>query len=240
MTMQTTHAIPELLEWAEYYCPWCYIAAVRLHCVQPEYEGRVMLRHRFFPLELLRGEAPPWDILEQEWWLAALQEADAPFAPYPLADWPTTTLPAFDAAWAASQQGSAIGTDYDLRVRRAFFAQGRNIGRPDVLHDIAREAGLDIAKFERDVASPAAREAVLEDSRIARERYHVRSTPTLMLADGTRLRWPIAVPTIRERKIVAMAPLPCCGERCLQSVRALFDRALEAGTPGEVASSGGT
>jgi hypothetical protein len=21
---------PELWEWAEYYCPWCYIAAIRL------------------------------------------------------------------------------------------------------------------------------------------------------------------------------------------------------------------
>ncbi len=31
--------LPELWMWAEYYCPWCYIAVVRLHRVQQEYEG---------------------------------------------------------------------------------------------------------------------------------------------------------------------------------------------------------
>lgn len=221
--------IPELWEWAEYYCPWCYVAAVRLHRVQREYEGRVNLRVRFFPLEVPYGEAVPRDILEQEWWLAALQEPDARFAPYPSDDWPTTTLPAFDAVWAASRQGAGVGMVFDLRVRRAFFGEGRNIGRREVLLDLAREAGLDVPRFERDFASPEARAAVLEESRIGREQYHVRGTPTLMLADGTRLTLPIAFPTIRNRKIVAVPPLPCSGEACLEATRTLFDRALQAG-----------
>src|SRR5437879_12403025 len=59
--------IPELWEWAEYYCPWCYIAAVRLHRVAKEYEGRVTFRTRPFPLELAHGEAAPRDILQPEW-----------------------------------------------------------------------------------------------------------------------------------------------------------------------------
>lgn len=185
-----------------------------------------MLRTRFFPLELLRGEGPPRDILEQEWWLASLQEPAALFTPYSSDDFPTTTLPAFDAVWAARRQGDDIAMDYDLRVRRAFFGEGRNIGRPGVLHDIAREAGLDLARFERDVASPEARSAVLAESRAGREQYHVRGTPTLMLGDGTRLQLPIAYPTIKERRIVAMAPLPCCGDGCTDAMRSLFERAL--------------
>ena len=185
-----------------------------------------MLRTRFFPLELLRGEGPPRDILEQEWWLASLQEPVALFTPYSSDDFPTTTLPAFDAVWAARRQGDDIAMDYDLRVRRAFFGEGRNIGRPSVLHDLAREAGLDLPRFERDVASPEARSAVLAESRAGREQYHVRGTPTLMLGDGTRLRLPIAYPTIKERRIVAMAPLPCCGDGCTDAMRSLFERAL--------------
>jgi hypothetical protein len=132
-------AIPELWVWAEYYCPWCYIAAVRLRQVHGEYEGRVTLRLRFFPLEVPRGERVPRDILEQEWWLAALQEPAAPFAPYPGGDWPTTTLPAFDAVGAASRQGAAAGMAFDLRVRGAFFGEGRNIRGREVLLDLARE-----------------------------------------------------------------------------------------------------
>ena len=42
MTMQQDK-LPEIWQWAEYYCPWCYIAAVRLHKIAPEYEGRVRL-----------------------------------------------------------------------------------------------------------------------------------------------------------------------------------------------------
>jgi len=68
-----------------------------------------MPRTRFFPLELLRGEGPPRDILEQEWWLASLQEPAALFTPYSSDDFPTTTLPAFDAVWAARRQGDAGG-----------------------------------------------------------------------------------------------------------------------------------
>lgn len=217
--------IAELWEWAEYYCPWCYVAAVRLHQMQPEYEGRVLATTRFFPLELLNGEEPPRDILEQEWWLAAIQEPAAPFIPYS-ADWPTSTLPAFDAVWAARQQGTAIAMDLDLLVRRAFFGESRNIGSRDVLLEIARNAALDFPRFERDFANPAARAAVIEEGALGRERYRVRGTPTLMLGDGTRIRTPIAMPKIRNRKIVSMPALTCFGAGCAGETRALFDAAI--------------
>lgn len=198
---------------------------MRLHRIGKEYEDKVTLRTRFFPLELLRPGGPPRPLLEQEWWVAAIQEPAAAFSPYPEDDWPTTTLPAFDAAWAARNQGQAIFMDYDLRVRRAFFGEGRNIGRPEVLLDIAREASLDMQRFERDVRSPQARAAVLEESRLGREQFHVRGTPTLTLADGTHLKLPIAFPRIRANRIVGIAPLECVGDGCAAEVRALFGRA---------------
>ncbi len=220
-------SIAELWEWAEYYCPWCYVMAVRVHRVQPEYAGRVLAYTRFFPLELLNGEAPPRDVLEQEWWLAAIQEPDASFVPYTAADWPTTTLPAFEAVWAARQQGMNIAMELDLAVRRAFFGESRNIGDRSVLLEIARSTDLDFARFERDFASPAARAAIEEEGRIGREQYHVRGTPTMMLADGTRMRTPIAMAKIRNRRIVSVPPLTCVGESCVDSTRALFDSAIE-------------
>jgi predicted DsbA family dithiol-disulfide isomerase len=193
----------------------------------PEYEGRVRIRMRSFPLEAVGGEAAPRDILEQEWWLAAIQEPAADFAPYEGDDWPTTTLPAFEAAWCAFRQGEEEGHDYDLRVRRAFFAGGRNIGRREVLLEIAEEAGMDLRRFERAFQSGEAREAVLEEGRLGKERYRVRGTPALMLSDGTWLHAPIAFPTIKERRVVAIKELPCCGEGCLDATRDLFERALQ-------------
>ena len=202
---------------------------MRLHRVEPEFTGRVVVRRRPFPLELLRGEGPPRDILEQEWWLAAIQEPEAQFTPYPSDDWPTTTLAAFEAAWAAAQQGDEAGRDFDLRIRRAFFGQGRNIGRREVLMALAEEAALDLPRVERDFANPEARRAVEQEARLGRERFQVRGTPTLMLADGTRLQWPMAHPKIRDRKIVGLSPLPCWGKGCDEVTRDLFRQASAHG-----------
>jgi predicted DsbA family dithiol-disulfide isomerase len=203
------------------------VAAVRLHTIMPEFQGRATLRIRPFPLELIDGESAPRDILEQEWWLAAIQEPAAAFAPY-RGDWPTTTLPAFEVAWCAARQGEQALADYDLRVRQAFFAEGRDIGRWEVLREIAEEAGLDRQRFDQDVAGGEARAAVVEEARLGRERYRVRGTPTLMLVDGTKLRHPIAYPRMEERQVVGVAALPCSGEGCLEATRAMIEQALQA------------
>ena len=194
----------------------------------PEFQERAKLRIRPFPLELIDGESAPRDILEQEWWLAAIQEPAAAFAPYQGDDWPTTTLPAFEAAWCAARQGEEAHATYDLRVRRAFFAEGRNIGGWDVLREIAEETGLDRDRFDQDVAGGDARAAVVEDARLRRERYRVRGTPTLMLADGTKLRHPIAYPRMRGAQVVGVTPLPCHGDECIAATRDFFERAIRS------------
>jgi predicted DsbA family dithiol-disulfide isomerase len=202
---------------------------VRLHHVLPEYEGRVRLRVRPFPLEVMGGEAAPRAVLDQEWWLAALQEPLARFKSFEGDDWPTTTLPAFEAAWCAAQQGEAAFFAFDLRVRQAFFAESRNIGRRDVLLELAGEVGLDPASLTRELDSGRPREAVLAEARDGQGRYRVRGTPTLMLADGTKLRSPIAFPQMREHRVAGVMPLPCHGDECLQATRELFERALGVG-----------
>src|SRR5215207_3642850 len=107
----------------------------------PELQGRAALRIRPFPLELIDGESAPRDILEQEWWLAAIQEPAVTFAPYRGDDWPTTTLPAFEAAWCAAQQGEQALATYALGVRQPFSAQGRDSPRAHALRAIAPVGG---------------------------------------------------------------------------------------------------
>ncbi len=201
---------------------------MRLHHVLPEYAGRVRLRVRPFPLEVMGGEAAPRHILEQEWWLAALQEPLAEFKPFNSDDWPTTTLPAFEVAWCAAQQSDDALLSFDLRVRRAFFAESRNIGRREVLLELAAESGLDLDRIRAALDDGSAREAVLAEARAGQERYRVRGTPTLMLADGTKLRAPIAFARMQAERVVGVMPLPCHGEECLQATRDLFERALKS------------
>jgi predicted DsbA family dithiol-disulfide isomerase len=199
---------------------------VRLHHILPEYAGRVRLRVRPFPLEVMANESAPRRILEQEWWLAAIQEPLAEFKSFEGDDWPTTTLPAFEAAWCAAQQSEAAFLDFDLRIRRAFFAEGRNIGRREVLLDLASEAGLDVDRMIADLETGRPRALVLSDARLGQDRYRVRGTPTIMLADGSKLRHPIAFARMREERVIGVTPLPCHGESCLQATRELFERAL--------------
>ncbi len=201
---------------------------MRLNKVMPEFNNQMVLRERAFPLEVYGGGPPDRHVLEQEWWLAALQEPAATFNPYRSDDWPTTTLPAFEAAWSAAQQGEAQGHDYDLRIRRAFFAESRNIGRREVLLEIAQEAGLDIPRFTQMMDGEEARKAVLAEGRLGKERYGVRGTPTVMLPNGARLRHPLAYPKMENDQIVKVGVLPCCGEACLDATRALFEKALQA------------
>lgn len=115
---------------------------MRLQKNLPEYQGRVKLRERAFPLEIYGSGPPNRKELELEIWLAALQEPEAGFKPFTSSDWPTTTLPAFEAAWCAFQQGEEAGRKFDLLIRRRFFAEGRNIGRQDVMLDLARKPVL--------------------------------------------------------------------------------------------------
>ena len=218
--------VPELWEWAEYFCPWCYIAAVRLHKIMPEYQGRVKVRQRAFPLEIYGGGPPDRKELELEIWLAALQEPEAVFKSF-REDWPSTTLPAFEGAWCAFQQDERSGHGFDLAIRRAFFAQGRNIGQRTVILELADEAGLDMDHFTRLFNSGEAHYAVVEEGRLGKEVYNVRGTPTVMLADGKKLHHPIAYPNIQHEKIQSVGKLPCCGEGCYQATQALFERVLE-------------
>ncbi len=197
----------------------------------PEFQGQVRVRERAFPLEVFGGGPPNRDELEVEKWLAALQEPLAVFHPYDAADYPTTTLPAFDAAWCAFQQGDEPGHAYDLRLRTAFFAQGRNIADRLVLVAIAEEAGLDVQRFIQQFDSGQARQFVLDEGQLGRDRYRVHGTPTLMLADGTKLRHPMADPRMQDGKIIQVSPLPCCGEGCLQITRGFFEKALQSAAP---------
>jgi hypothetical protein len=123
---------------------------------------------------------------------------------------------------------STFETPPDLRIRQAFFAESRNIGRRDVLLALAEEVGLAMSPFVRAFDNGVARAAVLEECRVGQEQYRVRGTPTLMLGDGTKLRPPIAFPMMRERKVVAVGKLPCCGAGCLDATRALVEKALQA------------
>lgn len=199
---------------------------MRLHQIEREYDGRVRVQTRPFPLELFGRPAAPRALLSEEWWLAAVQEPRAAFATFQGDDWPTTTMPAFLAVRALEASDWSASRTLDMRIRRAFFAESRNIGRPDVILELVRDIGADPAPVASALTDAGARRAIEETFHDARQRLGVRGTPTLMLEDGTRLTMPMATPRVIGGRIASVGQLTCSGAGCDAAVRGLFERAL--------------
>ena len=71
--------------------------------------------------------------------------------------------------------------EYNDAVFRAFFQQSRNIGRVDVLSDIAKEVGLDPEQFREALEKGAYRDRIQQLLQTAYERIGVTAVPTMII-----------------------------------------------------------
>jgi len=92
--------------------------------------------------------------------------------------YPYTNL-AFQGLEFAKDQGK--GDEYNDAVFRAFFQQSRDIGRIDVLADIANEVGLDPEQFRAALEQGTYRDRVQQLLQTAYERIRVTAVPTMII-----------------------------------------------------------
>jgi predicted DsbA family dithiol-disulfide isomerase len=184
---------------SDYLCPWCYNAAVRLREIEADYGDRVSVHWRAFPL--IPGEQPDRRVTQKTrdgWQRIGAEEPRARFlSPTLDAPLPSSSIPAQTAAKCAERQG-AFPPFHD-RLFTALFRDGLDIGRPDVLRDLAHEVGLDLARFETDYAGEAY-EAVLRDCAEGAAWFGVSALPTVVLNEKLSLVG--AVPTERYRLLI--------------------------------------
>ena len=185
---------------------------------------------RALPLEWVNDRPTPRDILEGEWWLAALHEPRARFSPYTAPDYPDSTLPAFEAAKCAAMQGHDEGLRYDLLLREAYFGRSLNISRRDVLLQLAGESGLDMEWFERDLDGGQGMERVRAEYEEGSAFLNPRGSPSFLLPDNTQVFNPAAGKvTFKEGRVVGVGAMPCLGSDCDGHYRDLFERAAALG-----------
>lgn len=91
---------------------------------------------------------------------------------------------AFQAAEAAKQQGKAAFERFHMALLEARHEHAKKIFLRETILDAAREAGLDLTRFEADLANPALLAKLAEDHTDAVEQYGVFGTPTLVFANG--------------------------------------------------------
>jgi len=175
---------------------------VRLSQIERDYEGRVDVRWRAFPLipDHRPGRVSTPATAEGRR-RAGAEEAGARFEPPPPGTaLPASSLPALTASKAVEQQGPGVFASFHRAVFTAHFRDHLDIGRPDVLWRLAESSGVDMARFRDDCAGGGPHRAVMEDYAEAAGWFGVSALPTVIFGEKVSLVG--AVPVERYRLLV--------------------------------------
>ena len=180
------------------------MAAVRLRRVKEEYGDKVIIGVKSFPL--YPGHAPqrlinPHSIEGRR--RASEAEEDAKITPWDESlYYPSSSMPALEAAKCAALQGEEAFERYDLAIFEAFFHKSKDISQRDTLLELAETADLDMTKFTADLDEGGQREKVLADFEEAKSSFGhmVTGVPFVTLED----KYPLvgAMPTEVYRHVV--------------------------------------
>ena len=97
-------------------------------------------------------------------------------------DWTTNSHRALLLAEAAKLEGAEVFYPLHRALFRAFFEESRNIGDPEVLRELAREAGVPEARIEAAWSEPLY-EQRLAQYRAAAAELGVQATPTCFIGE---------------------------------------------------------
>lgn len=173
-------AVP-LVVFSDFACPFSYVAEAAVRRMQRE--GQVQPTWMAFELHPAPGPLPEMN----GGWMDALRpladELGLPLSVPPLA---VRTRKAHEAAAFAARNG--VGVRMREALFAAYFGEGRDISRIDVLAELGAGVGLDATEMHvvLDVGGAAARiDAELEAAR----GVGVEQTPTLVAGTGDEARW---------------------------------------------------
>lgn len=192
----------QIVVYFDYLSPWCYIAAVRLQCLEEEYGNKISLSWRSYPLvvrEIPNRLISSHSVESRR--RAALEEGKVSFSPWnPDKQYPASSMPALQAAKCAQLQGREAFRRFHIALFRAFFEEGMNTGEREVLIDLAKKTGLDVERFNSDFSSELLEKEILAEYEAGRAEYEGWGIPIAVVGG----RYPIAgaVPiTIYRRAI---------------------------------------
>ena len=88
------------------------------------------------------------------------------------------------AGEAARRQGSEAMGRYLLLLLKARHEDRKELGDRDVLKELAKEAGLDVQRFEKDLDDRSTLEAIAQSHTKGVEEFGVFGTPTFVFENG--------------------------------------------------------
>lgn len=166
---------------SDYVCPFCYLEEPDLARVREEYGDRVEVDWRAY--ELWPDPAPTLDpdgeYLHRVWNASVYPMARSLGMTLRLPPVQPRSRKALEAAEFARERGRYEAAHTALF--RAFFEEGRDIGDPEVLLDVATSVGLDREELRAALDEGRYTAKVLADEKLA-ERLGVGSVPTMLVA----------------------------------------------------------
>jgi predicted DsbA family dithiol-disulfide isomerase len=189
-------SLPTLEIYGSMDCPYAYLATYRLRQVWPEYAGRLQIAWRPLPLEYVNRTPARKPVYDTERSILAQVEPALPYHPWPRPDWqwPVTMWPAFEALACAQAQGHDAAFAMSWALRYGFYGEGRCLSLRHELLDIAgqaaREAPLDLKRFEEDWDSGRYKESVIAAARRGWHELKVEGSATFVLPDGRQVTNP--------------------------------------------------
>jgi predicted DsbA family dithiol-disulfide isomerase len=163
-----------MIVYSDVICPWCYVGKRRLEAALDSPDMPAPPRLAWRPFEL-NPDMPAEGIERQAYrarkfgaarsaeldrnMIETGKELGIAFAFERMQRTPNTRL-AHRAIWEAGRQGRQ-----DALVNRlftAYFEEALDIGKPEVLHDLAAEAGLEAEALKRALTDPDSLEAVVD------------------------------------------------------------------------------
>ena len=159
----------EIEVYYDFLCPYAYEAAVWLERAKAELGDGLRVTWRAFPLEQVNADpdlGPDWKLWEQ-----------------PL-DADHQGLLALRAAAAAAEQGDDAFARFHRQVMELRHGQQRTLTRRPSLLRAAAQAGLDLARFERDLDDDALAARIGADYAHGQAEHGVFGTPTFVTPDG--------------------------------------------------------
>lgn len=221
--------------YGDYVCPFSYVADARLRRLRGEVDLRMLWR----PLPI-HGTVPPAGLRRAELGVPPDEAAELRRAVESMArelelplEWPDRVVNSYEALQVAEFAKDIDEESFERvhrKLFRAYFAEGRNLGRREELVEVAVAAGLDEEAVARCLEDARYEDELRRAEREA-ERYGIESTPTMLF----------------ERfKVVGAAPLDVMRKAARRAARGLAattdlpDSGDEGVADGETASESGT
>jgi predicted DsbA family dithiol-disulfide isomerase len=155
-----------LIVWSDYLCPWCYVAATRLHRLRDEFGDRVAVEWRSYLLRPYPNRTRTLDEFRTytRTWARPAAEPDAPaFRPWESdAGPPSHSMPPHLVAKAAASFGADAFQRMHERLLRAYFGENQDITDARTLVALWDDAGLPAPEFAR-AGDPALVEEVVRE-----------------------------------------------------------------------------